>query len=173
VETFTTPKAFSANPDFQLQREKSLKALETAVIDTPVVDIISALNRKPCCFTLQSCYGHFLYEGQNDPCSLEPIPLLEATDRVEYRIAYIALCIDPGGTGRKLYKALAQIPGIDPENIQFGSAQWFWERQVNTFALQVTPDRFKHQDRASLSYEEALKVEKSRGHFFDGIRNLI
>lgn len=172
METFTEPKAFCANPDFRRQRQKSLKAFETAVIDAPVLDIINAFNKRPYCFTLQCCYGHFLYDGQEDPQNIEPLPIMEADARVEYRIAYIAFCIDSGAPGRKLYDALAEIPGIDPESIQFGSAQWFWERQVNSYALQVEPDRFKYQDSAVLSYREALKVEKIRNVFFERIRDL-
>ena len=173
METFSAPKAFCANPDFGLQREKQLKALEAAEVDAPVVDIISALNSLPHCFTLQSCYGHFLYPGQEDPHNLEPLPAMGGAARVEYRIAYVAFCIDAGAPGRRLRDALGEIPTIDPEYIQFGSAEWFWERQVNSFALQVEPDRFKHQDKAVLGWEEALRVERIRNVFFDHIRGLL
>jgi hypothetical protein len=173
VETFTAPKAFCVNPDFRLQREKQLETLEAAEIDAPVADIVDAFSRLPHCFTLQSCYGHFIYAGQEDPHNLEPLPALAVTARVEYKIAYVALCIDNSSPGRRLREALEEIPGIDPEYIQFGSAEWFWERQVNSFALQVEPDRLKHQDRAVLAWEEALRVERIRNIFFDRIRELL
>ena len=173
METFTAPKVFCENPDFGLQREKQLKALETIEVDAPVVDIICTLNQFPHCFTLQSCYGHFLYPGQEDPHNLAPLPAMEGTARVEYRIAYVAFCVDAGGPGRRFREALGEIPAIDPEYIQFGSAEWFWERQVNSFALQVEPDRFKHQDKAVLGWEEALRVERIREVFFDRIRGLL
>ncbi len=173
METFTAPKVFCENPDFGLQREKQLKALETIEVDAPVADIISALNRLPHCFTLQSCYGHFLYPGQEDPHNLEPLPARGGAARVEYRIAYMAFCIDAGAPGRRLRDALGEIPTIDPEYIQFGSAEWFWERQVNSFALQVEPVRFKHQDKAVLGLEEAFRVEHIRNDFFDRIRDLL
>ena len=62
---------------------------------------------------------------------------------------------------------------MDPENIQFGSAEWFWKRQVNSYALQVEPDRFKRQDTAILDYEEALNIEKIRNEFFFQLQALI
>jgi len=68
--------------------------------------------------------------------------------------------------GRGFLKILNGITDIDPENIQFCCAEWFWERQVNTYALQVEPDRFKHQDSAELEYMEALRIEKIRNEFY-------
>ena len=65
------------------------------------------------------------------------------------------------------------ITAVDPENIQFFCADWFWERQVNSYALQVEPDRFKDQDRAKLDYAEALKVEKVRNEFFTSLSTLL
>ena len=55
---------------------------------------------------------------------------------------------------------------IEPEYIQFGCAEWFWERQVNSFALQVEPKRFMDKDRLNIEYKEALFVEKVRTKFF-------
>ncbi len=42
---------------------------------------------------------------------------------------------------RDSFHDLRQIPAIDPEYIQFGCAEWFWEAQVNSYALQVEPMR--------------------------------
>lgn len=61
---------------------------------------------------------------------------------------------------------LEAITSIDSENIQFCSANWFWERQVNSYALQVEPEKFKHEDKAILDYEEALRIEIVRDNFF-------
>lgn len=83
----------------------------------------------------QSCYGHFIYTGQRDPHNIEPLPVTDKIARVEYRIAYIALCIENNAAGIKLLKALKEITVIDPENIQFCGADWFWERQINSYAL--------------------------------------
>ena len=63
-------------------------------------------------------------------------------------------------------EALQEITAIDPENIQFCSAEWFWERQINSYALQVEPDRFKHKDKAIIEYKESLYIEKIRNEFF-------
>ena len=143
------------------------------MIDEPIIELINAFNKLPYCFTLQSCYGHFIYSGQNDPQDLEPLPLTDTIARVEYRIAYIAFCIENSDWGRMLYDALKRIADIDPDNIQFCCAEWFWERQVNSYALQVEPDRFKLEDKAILDYQEALEIEKIRDEFFVQLKELL
>jgi hypothetical protein len=138
-----------------------------------VVDIVSRLNRLPHCYTLQSCYGHFVYGSQEDPHDLNPLPVTESTGRVEYRIAYIALCVENCHAGRRLLQLLRDLVLLEPDTIQFGSADWFWQRRVNSYALQVEPGRFKHQDRAVLGYQEALHVEKVRNHLFARLKELL
>ena len=160
------------NPHYQDQRQKCLVGLSDALIDEPIIELINAFNKIPYCFTLQSCYGHFIYRGQNNPYNLEPLIITNTIDRVQYRIAYIALCIENSSLGRILLNALHEITTIDPENIQFCCAEWFWERQVNSYALQVEPDRFKCEDKAILNYREALKIEKVRNEFFVKLKNL-
>ena len=59
------------------------------------------------------------------------------------------------------------LPLIDSDYVQFGSADWFWSNQVNSYVLQVEPDRYKHQDTVLLPYKEALFIEKIRNAFFD------
>ena len=76
------------------------------MIDEPIIELINAFNKLPFCFTLQSCYGHFVYSGQNDPQNLEPLPLTDTIGVVEYRIAYIAFCIENSDQGRKFLEAL-------------------------------------------------------------------
>ena len=136
------------------------------MIDSPIVDIIKGFNILPCCFTLQCCFGHFAYDGHMDPHNLDPLPESEQISRVEYRIAYIAYCIDNCEAGRELMDKLQKITAIDPKNIQFCSARWFWRKQVNSYALQIEPDRFKHKDKAVLDYKEALYIEKLRNEVF-------
>lgn len=68
---------------------------------------------------------------------------------------------------------LNEITAIDPENIQFCCAEWFWKRQVNSYALQVEPDRFKYKDRVILDYREALHIEKIRNEFFVQLQELL
>jgi len=84
----------------------------------------------------------------------------------------IAFCIENSASGRSLIAALNRITDIGPENIQFCSAEWFWERQVNSYALQVEPDRFKHKDKVILDYREALHIEKIRNEFFIQLKEL-
>ena len=101
------------------------------------------------------------------------MPITNSIETVEYRIAYIALCVENSTFGKNLIEALKQITIIDPENIQFGSADWFWERQKNTYALQVEPDRFKYEDKMILDRKEALNIEKIRNNFFIKIEELL
>jgi hypothetical protein len=166
LETFTEQKELAENPHYQSQRQNILRDLTDDIIDTPIIDLINGFNKLPSCFTLQSCYGHFIYNGQNDPHNLEPLPIKGTITKVEYRIAYIAFCIENSPLGRELFEVFKEIPAIDLENVQFGCAEWFWKRQVNSYVLQVEPDRFKRKDIAILDYKEALHIEKIRNEFF-------
>jgi hypothetical protein len=166
LETFAEPKELIPNKHYQEQRQRALDKLSADKIDAPITSLITGLNKLPFCFTLQSCYGHFLYKGQRDPHNLDPLPDTETITSVDYRIAYIAFVIEYSESGSRLMQDLKEITTISPDNIQFCSAEWFWKRQVNSYALQVEPDRFKDQDRAILSYREALQIEKIRNRFF-------
>jgi len=173
LETFADLKDFVDNPRFHDRRRESLVGLDLSTIDLPIAGLIRDLAGLPCCFTLQSCYGHFLYPGQTDSHNLEPLPRSGGITVVEYRIAYLALCIEDSGEGRRLFEALRRVPQIDPEYVQFGCAGWFWERQMNSYALQVEPDRHKNEDACSVSYREALHIEKVRDEFFAGLGRLV
>lgn len=173
METYTELKVFMNDPGFEEQKQKNLTELADVEIDEPIVGIIKNLNQLPYCFTLQSCYGHFLYNGQNDPHNLDSLPVSKNITRVDYRIAYVALCIKKSDPGRNFFKELKRIPEIDPHNIQFCCAEWFWKRYINSFALQVEPDRFKHKDTAVLDYQEALYIEKVRNEFFAQLKQLL
>jgi hypothetical protein len=173
LETFIELKELTENSHYQMQRRKSLCNLTDDMIDEPIIDLINGFNRLPYCFTLQSCYGHFVYNGQNDSHNLEPLPVSEIITKVEYRIAYIAFCIENSLMGRGLFEALKEITAIDPEKVQFCCAEWFWERQVNSYALQVEPDRFKHYDTAVVDFKEALYIEKIRNEFFIRLYELL
>ena len=166
METYTEPKKLVENPHYQAQKRKNLGILSDSMIDEPIIEIVNGFNKLPYCFTLQSCYGHFVYSGQKNSHNLEPLPVTDTIARVEYRIAYIAFCIDNSGSGRGLIESLRKITAIDPKSIQFCCAEWFWKIQVNSYALQVEPDRFKTKDRAVLDYKEALYIEKIRNEFF-------
>jgi len=173
LETFTALKEFAKNPHYQVQRQKSLCNLTGDIIDVPIIGLINRFNKLPYCFTLQSCYGHFVYNGQKDLHNLEPLPVKDTIAKVEYRIAYIAFCVENSASGRGLFEALKGITAIDPENVQFCCAEWFWEKQVNSYALQVEPDKFKRKDKALLDYKEALYIEKVRNEFFVRLDELL
>ncbi|MFC1858727.1 hypothetical protein ACFL9U_11995 [Thermodesulfobacteriota bacterium] len=173
METFTEPKKLVENPHYQDQRQKILADLTDDMIDAPIIDLINGFNKLPYCFTMQSCYGHFIYNGQRDFRNLEPLPITDTIVRMEYRIAYICLCVENDDWGRGLLEALKEITAVDPENIQFCCAEWFWKRQINSYALQVQPDRFKHKDRTILDYREALHIEKIRNEFFVRLEELL
>jgi hypothetical protein len=101
------------------------------------------------------------------------LPVDEAIDGVEYRIAYLALCIRDTLPGRGLLDELRGIASANPEYIQFGSADWFWERQVNSYAIQVEPRKHMFSDRCHIDHQEALRVERVRDQFFGEIATLL
>lgn len=173
METFTELKELSEDPYYQVQRQKSLCNLIDDMLDGPIIDLINGFNELPYCFTLQSCYGHFVYNGQKDFHNPEPLLAKDTIAKVEYRIAYIAFCIENSASGRGLFEDLKEITAIDPENVQFCCAEWFWKRQVNSYALQVEPDRFKRQDKAILNFKEALCIERVRNEFFVRLDELL
>ena len=166
METYIERKELVENPHYATQRRECLGSLDDAMIDAPIIAHIHRLNGLPCCFTLQSCYGHFVYNGQKDPQNLDPLPIADTIARVEYRIAYLGFCIENSAAGRGLVEGLAALTTIDPQNVQFGCAEWFWDRQVNSYVLQVEPDRFKCQDTADLGYQEARHIEGVRNAFY-------
>lgn len=173
METFTEPEELVKNQYYREQRQRSLAGLNHDMIDMPITGLIKAFNELPYCFTLQSCYGHFIYKGRNDHKNLEPLPLTDTISKVEYRIAYIAFSIEYSDSGKMFLDALKTVKDVDPENIQLCSAKWFWERQVNSYALQVEPERFKFEDKALLDYVEALKIERIRNEFFARVYNFL
>jgi hypothetical protein len=161
------------NPLYPVQKREALDGLTDECIDMPIRDLVKGFNRLPYCFTLQCCYGHFVYSGQQDPCDIEPLPTGATIGKVRYRIAYMAFCIENSAEGRSLFESLKAIPAVDPENVQFGCAQWFWNRQVNSYVLQVEPDRFKREDTAIIDFNEALHIETIRNECFSSLVGLI
>jgi len=49
--------------------------------------------------------------------NFDPLPITNNIETVDYRIAYIALCVENSPSGRSLLKALEEITIIDPDNI--------------------------------------------------------
>ena len=173
METFTRLKKFKKNLYYQEQRQKSIDTLKIGIIDKPIVNLIKWFLKLPYCFTLQSCYGHFVYDGQRNTDNIEKVLKSQNIKFVEYRIAYIALCMQDSKSGSKLFEELSMVPQIDDKYIQFGCAEWFWERQVNSFALQIEPERYSTKDKVFIDYEEALHIEIIRNKFFKKLKDMI
>ena len=76
METFTGIRAFVDHPDYRTHRQAALNSLDMETIDAPIVPIIEGMATLPYCFTLQSCYGHFLYGDQREPRNVERLPAL-------------------------------------------------------------------------------------------------
>ncbi len=172
METFAPAKALINSRDFQSKRKRVLKDFGSVIIDAPVRHIINDFSKLSCCYTLQCCYGHFVYTDQPDNNNLEPLPAHDIGS-VTYRIAYIAFCIENSPQGKTFLSRLSQVPLIDPEFIQFGSPVWFWDRQTNSYALQVEPERFMDQDQAVIDYQEALHVQDVRNRFVTELEELV
>lgn len=172
MDTFTEPRAFVFNPRYQKDRSDTIVALDLDCIDEPVVDIVAAFSMLPYCFTLQSCFGHFICTPKQDIHTLDSIPKA-FNDPVRYRIAYIALCIENNSHGWNLYNCLSEIQTVDPVYIQFGSADWFWDHFANSYVLQVDPPSHMEKDEATLEPGEGKHVEKVRNRFFNELRNRI
>jgi hypothetical protein len=173
METFTKPKSVVENSGYSRQRQVCLEKLDIHSIDATIIDIVKGFSKLSYCFTLQSCCGHFLHTFQNDPHNVNPLSQSDRIKTVEYRIAYIALCIENSDPGIALFKDLKRIPLIDEDYIQFGSAEWFWERQVNSYALQVEPNRHMKKDKIIVDYKEALHLQETKNRFFAELRLLI
>ena len=172
METFTKPREFVENTRFSQDRQDTLAMLDLNFIDSPIVDIVTGFAKLPHCFTLQCCYGHFVCTPEQDLHNLETIPA-GYSGLVRYRIAYIAFSIENNYRGRALRQALAQIPAIAMDYIQFGSADWFWERWVNSYALQVEPVAHQLEDVAILEVAEAIHIQTTRDLFFRELRALL
>ena len=171
MQTFTKARAFVSDPDYEAKRSRSIdelnRALESDSIDAPITEFIEKCNQIPWCFTLQSCYGHFAPAKGPESHSIKHLiddgPL---DSMVEYRIAYIAFCIQHSEDGRRLLDRLKAIPEIDRDYIQFGSSTWFWSSHVNTYVLQVEPLRYAHEDSAQIELSEAIRIESVRDRFY-------
>ena len=173
METYTDLKPFVVNHNFRRQRDISLKSLNFDTIDKPILKLIRHISALDFCYTLQSCFGHFVYENQKDRHNISTLPTHPIHSKIEYRIAYLTFCLDNTKDGIDFLKKLESLSFIDKHNIQIGCADWFWNQQVNTFVLQVEPERFKYLDKVSLDYAEALNIEKIRNIFFMELQNII
>lgn len=166
METFVPFIAPVENPGFAKQRGEALADLDLDEIDAPIVELITAFVDLRYCYTLQCCHGHFVRDSDTDAHTLARLPDEPRDQVVLYRIAYLAWCVDTGAEGMRFIEDLRALAAAAPGLIQFGCATWFWERQVNSYVLQVEPERFAHLDKTPLGYAEALRVQTVRDYFF-------
>ncbi len=173
METFTGPRELVDNPGFREQRARALSLLTDDMIDPPILDVVRAVNSLSFCFTMQSCFGHFVPEGRPDEESFDRLPQERIEGPIRYRIAYLAFCVENSLPGWNFLKMMQALALRDPANIQFGSADWFWKDQVDSYAVQVEPERFSRQDTAVLDFEEAMVIEKARDGFYGNLRTVL
>jgi hypothetical protein len=166
MDTWAPARDFVSHPTFATDRNRAIAGLRTAEIDEPISPVVTALMGLPYCFTLQSCYGHFCLGPRQDPHNLERLPRYD-DGPVLYRIAYVALCLENSPGGNRLRAALEAVAAAEPDVVQFGSPDWFWEQQVNSYSLQVQPLHLADRDSALVSHAEALAIEAARDRFFE------
>jgi hypothetical protein len=173
LETFIRIRPLVDDPLYEENRKEALCELDVGTIDAPIVEMIRSFAGLPYCFTLQSCWGHFLWGDRKGERNTDPLPRSETTSRVEYRIAYVALCIHNSDQGRLLLEDLGRISSHDPDFIQVGCAEWFWQRHVNSYVLQVGPLRHKTKDRIVIGFQEALHIQETRNEFFSLLKQIV
>ncbi len=172
MQTFAKPRCFVDNPRYERDREHVLASLVLDDIDAPIRAIVAGFARLPQCFTLQSCYGHFVHAAQPEATNLAALPARDIGP-VTYRIAYVAWCLEDSPAGGRLRAALEEIPAIDPEYVHFGSPEYFWRHHANSYALQVQPLRFMGRDVAIVEHREAVHLQRMRNRFFARLAELV
>jgi hypothetical protein len=155
------------NPEYGKNRSVALVILQNLVatgkIDPPIVELIELFSRVPHCYTIQSCYGHFVHDREPEEHTTARLgPYRGLVHTVQYRIAYIAFVLEKSRNGFALCRDLRMLASRNSGYIQFGSAGWFWEQSVNTHQIQVAPEREKCRDSLRVTYDQAFRLEKVR-----------
>lgn len=81
---------------------------------------------------------------------------------MQYRIAYLAFVLENNRNGHALCRDLRVLASKRPAYVQFGSAGWFWDHSVNSYQIQVAPERDTCRDSLAVTFDEALVLEKVR-----------
>lgn len=167
METFAGPRRFVDNPAYAKNRSLALESLRSLIIhggiDPPLIGLMELFSRVPHCFTVQSCCGHFVHEAEPDEHNLaQLLPHRGKVGRVHYRIAYIAFVLENSRNGHALCRDLRALASRSPADVQFGSAGWFREHSVNSYQIQVAPERDRCRDSLVVTFDEALELEKVR-----------
>lgn len=125
METYTPPKPFEEYPGFKAERQRVLNSLDKTQIDKPIAGLIEDLNTLPYLFSLQCCYGHFL---ATDGEEIFEFDVGNSNSKVEYRLAYLAFCIENSLAGKIFAQQLEEISlAVGWGMVQFCSAQWLWD----------------------------------------------
>jgi hypothetical protein len=175
METYHKPREFVFNPVYRKNWADAVKSIPLNDIDLPIKKLVQNISKLEHCYTQQCCYGHFIHEGQPDPLGINRLAKFSQTTEIKYHIAYMAFCIENSDSGRNLIKNLKNLKNlvdIDRDYIQFLSADWFWDQTVNSYQIQVEPERFKREDRAVVSIDEALHLEKIRDKLYSGLEDI-
>lgn len=171
MQTYIPPKPIEDYPEFQSDRQRALSSLDTSLIDHPLISLINKLNTLPYLFTLQCCFGHFLSDENKEISEFDKF--LPST-KVTYRLAYIAFCIENSPSGKNFVTQINDtLPVVGPELVQFCSAHWFWDQWINSYALQVMPERFKDQDIAVIDFHEIVTIQQARDLVFEHLKILL
>jgi hypothetical protein len=178
METFTSARPFTLHPGYASDRDKTNRELEEEMlsgsIDAPLLPIIRDWMPITHCFTVQCCFGHFVHDREPDIENLVPPSRYRGKiETVRYRLAYVAVCIQDTICGREMYADLEELAADNPDYIQFGSAGWFWERLVNTYCIQLEPERLKNTDSGLIAMDEALHLEMLRKNFFQRLAGIV
>ncbi len=161
------------NADFSRQRAAVLAELSLDAIDAPMVTIVGKLAACAHCFPLQSCYGHFVSAQQPDRQNLSALPTIDPGVPITYRIAYLALCLENSVSGKELLAGLKTLQKIDADYVQVGSAQWFWKQHINSYVMQIEPERHKEKDKVVVQWQEAVHIEGVRNRVWQALENLL
>ncbi len=173
METFCAAKPMISDSEFEERRQAAITRIDLRQIDTPLRPLIERIATLPYCFSLQCCWGHFVHDTQPDRHWIGPLEDVREDAAITYRLAYLAVCLKRDEPGMKLFHDLKGLTRIDPKYLQFGSADWFWKTQVNSYAVQVMPDRFKDSDTSEVEMEEALHLEKVKLQMFQRLGLLV
>ena len=150
------------------------RLLSSGAIDTPFMPLVKSIREIPYCYTLQSCFGHFVLSDGTERYRIEDIrDSLDENTLIHFKIPYLAFCVENNESGRSFVDDLKAVQRIDPEYIQFGCAEWFWDYCVNSYVLQVEPERHANEDSCDVRLEEAVHLESMRDRFYNAVDRLV
>ena len=178
MQTFTAWRPFVSDSSYMARRRDELAGLErllsSGAIDTPFMPLVKSIREIPYCYTLQSCFGHFVLSDGTERYRIKDMcDRLDEDTIIRFKIPYIAFCVENSESGRSFVDDLKAVQRIDSEYIQFGCADWFWNYCVNSYVLQVEPERYAYEDSCEVTLEEAVHLESTRDKFYKAVDRLV